>query len=347
MKPLLYNIIEAFSIDGARRAIIDLLNDESTPPRTIQKIFLTAFDEEENKFIKWCVDERGISDKNAAEIVDRMRRADNLEAIFRRDELAVLDFKDINSTNFNIYATILKAATTADFIDDKLIRAIGTLSGKDKADNGIGAGEYLVALFVKGARMSGSSGGDHGDITINGNIHVEIKANQARLNGQVASLRGEKVNSYVAQIADVYGYAANKSPLSGSTSDVYKWLAKSDIDTVVNWFTEVLPYVYEENTSHLEKEFIEFIKKHKPKTSKDAMMLMVFFCEYAYSTIDKFQYLLILDKKTGHACCIQTVFGGGSLESMWTANEQHISIASGINIKGRQAAPQLSPDPVK
>lgn len=347
MKNLLDTIVEAFDVDSSRQAIIDLLNNPDTPARTIQKIFLTAFDTEEQNFIKWCQEERGISDKNAAEIVDRMRRADNLEAIFRREDLAVLDFKDINSTNFNIYSTILKSATGSEFIDDKLVHAIGTLSGKDKADNGIGAGEYLVALFVRGARMSGSSGGDHGDITINGNIHVEVKANQARLNGQVASLQGEKVNSYVAQIANKYGYDANKSPLSGSTSDLYKWIAKTDVDTLTQWFTEVLPYVYEEDTSELEKNFIEFAKKHKPRNNKEAMMLMVFFCEYVYSTIDQFQYLLILDKKSGHACCIQTVFGGGSLESMWNPNEQHIQMASGINIKGRQAAPQLSPDPVK
>lgn len=347
MKSCLNYIIEAFDVDTARGALIDMLNDKDTPARTIQKIYLTAFDEEERNFIKWCQEERGIGDKNAAEIVDRMRRVDNLEAIFRREDLAVLDFKDINSTNFNMYSTILKSATGSDFIDYKLVHAIGTLSGKDRADNGIGAGEYLVALFVRGARMSGSSGGDHGDITINNNIHVEVKANQARLNGQVASLQGEKVNSYVAQIANRYGYNANKSPLSGSTSDLYKWMAKADINTLTQWFTEVLPFVYEEDTSELEKNFIEFAKKHKPRNNKEAMMLMVFFCEYVYSTIDKFQYLLVFDKTDGAACCIQTVFGGSSLEAMWSTNEQHIQMASGINIKGRQAAPQLSPDPVK
>lgn len=347
MKTCLDYIIESFDVDGSRQAIIDLLNNPDTPARTIQKIFLTAFDTEEQNFIKWCQEERGISDKNAAEIVDRMRRADNLEAIFRREDLAVLDFKDINSTNFNIYSTILKSAAGSEFIDDKLVHAIGALSGKDKADNGIGAGEYLVALFVRGARMSGSSGGDHGDITINGNIHVEVKANQARLNGQVASLQGEKVNSYVAQIANKYGYDANKSPLSGSTSDLYKWMAKVDVDTLTQWLTEVLPYIYEEDTSELEKNFIEFAKKHRPRNNKEAMMLMVFFCEYVYSTIDQFQYLLILDKKSGHACCVQTVFGGGSLEAMWSTNEQHVQMASGINTKGREAAPQLGPTPVK
>lgn len=347
MKTCLDYVIEAFDADDARGALIDLLNNEDTPSRTIQKIYLTAFDEEERNFIKWCQEEHDISDKNAAEIVDRMRRIGNLEAIFHREDLAVLDFKDINSTNFNMYSTILKSATGSEFIDDELVHAIGALSGKDKADNGIGAGEYLVALFVRGARMSGSSGGDHGDITINGNIHVEVKANQARLNGQVASLQGEKVNSYVAQIANKYGYDANKSPLSGSKSDLYNWMTKVDTDTLIQWFTEVLPFVYEEDTSELEKNFIEFAKKHRPRNNKEAMMLMVFFCEYAYSTIDKFQYLLIFDKKSGNACCIQTVFGGSNLDAMWSANEQHIQMASGINIKGREAAPQLGSTPVK
>ena len=81
MKTCLDYIIEAFDADTARGALIDLLNNEDTPSRTIQKIYLTAFDEEERNFIKWCQEEHGISDKNAAEIVDRMRRIDNLEAI--------------------------------------------------------------------------------------------------------------------------------------------------------------------------------------------------------------------------------------------------------------------------
>lgn len=349
MKDLLTNIVEAFSVsEDDLQALIDLLKNPETPQRVIQKIFLTAFNQKEQDFIAWCKSEKSIANGNAAEIVDKMRRVDNLEAVFNPQDLAVLSFSDINQKGvYNLYNTIIKKAKAnkVDFIDNDLIEAIGKLSGKDASNNGIGCGEYLVTLFTEDAHMSGSAGGDAGDVTIGSN-HVEVKANGARLNGQVAALNGAAANIAAMEFCAKYNIKATNIPLAGSTSELYKWLAKADEEERNSFFTSVLPSLYDDDTSEYEKAFIEMSKKVKLSSSKEAMELLVFFCEYVYSTLDKFHYLLVFDKEKGTAYCLQTVHGGNSLDNMWKQSHEFIRITSGINNKGRQAAPQLNNPPV-